>query len=254
MIKKPGRKNKNEVDPRGLDSEGRPLSGMALIDRVRELKGDTILLSFSCGKDSLALWLYLREHFNIIPYHLWWIPDMEYVEVSLDYYEKYFQTRIYRMASPIFYDMFTTCAFQPPDRVAVIDGLRMPRFDLPAVDDILAGHLGLDEPFCAVGMRMADNLLRRTLMQQQGVLGFKRRRYFYGIWDWNVGQVSDIIRQHGVKLAPEYGVIGRTIGSFQYQELADMRRAFPADFEKLRQWFPLIDLEFFRYEQVGQAG
>jgi hypothetical protein len=254
-MKQKTKRNTNQIDPRGLDDNGEFLSGLALIDRVRELAGDTILLSFSCGKDSLAMWLYLREHFNIIPYHLWWIPDMAYVNVSLDYYEDYFQTRIYRMAHPIFYKMLATGSFQSPGRLAAIAGLELPQFDLPDVDVVLAAHLGLTDPlpFCAVGMRMGDNLLRRTLMQQQGVLGFKRRRYYYAIWDWNVAQVSEIINRHGVKLAPEYGIIGRTIGSFQYQELADLRRAFPADFEKLRQWFPLIDLEFFRYEQVGQS-
>ena len=246
--------NKNQVDPRCLDDSGEFLTGQGLIDRVKEIAGDTILLSFSCGKDSLAAWIYLREHFNIIPYHLWWIPDMAYVNASLDYYENYFGQHIYRMAHPMFYNMLGSYAFQPPERIAVIDGLELPRFDLADVDDVLCAYLGLrPDMFCAMGMRMGDNLLRRTLMQQQGILGFKRRRYYYPIWDWNVNQVSEIIRRHGVKLAPEYGVIGRTIGSFQYQELADLRRAFPADFEKLKIWFPLIDLEFFRYEQVGQT-
>lgn len=198
------------------------------------------------------MWLYLRPHFKIVPYFLFHIPGLSYVESSLAYYEDYFEQHIYRMPHPALYDMFTTGAYQPVHRVSIIDGMRLPQFEYADIEDILCARLKLGKIFSAVGMRTADNIQRYTMITQVGPLGFKRRRWYYAIWDWNVAQVSEIIKRHGVKLAPEYSTMGRTIASFQYQELRALKDNYPADFEKFREWFPLIDLEFFRYEQVGK--
>ncbi|MCZ2115137.1 MAG: phosphoadenosine phosphosulfate reductase [Anaerolineae bacterium] len=240
-------------DSRNLDDNGELLYGQGLIDRVRELAGDTILLSFSCGKDSLALWLHLRPHFNIIPYYMWIVPGLRFVEAALEYYEDYFETEIVRMAHPLFYDMFTTGVYQPVHRLRIIDGLQLPRFDLADVDNVLAAYYGLDAPFTAIGFRSADNIQRYRLLRQMGPLGFKRRRWFYGIWDWTVDDVAECILSHGVKIAPDYRYWGRTIGSISYPEINGIRAAFPDDFERIRFWFPLIDAEFYRYEQVGKG-
>lgn len=240
-------------DTRCLDAVGNMLTGQALIDRVRDLAGDTILLSFSCGKDSLALWLHLRDHFEIIPYYLYHVPGLQYVEQSLDYYEDWFGARIVRLPHPLFYDMFRTCAYQPVHRVGIIESLNLPRFDFADIDDIMAAYLGLENPFTAIGFRAADNIQRHRLLKQMGPLGFKRRRYFYGVWDWTVDDVTECIRKHDIAIPADYQHWGRTIASFGYPELSAIKRAYPADYDVIRTWFPLVDVEMFRYEQVGQA-
>lgn len=71
-----------------------PLSGIKTIQKVREMQ-DKTLLAFSTGKDAIAAWLAIREHFDeVIPYYLYLIPDLEFVEESLAYYEKFFGTKI----------------------------------------------------------------------------------------------------------------------------------------------------------------
>lgn len=50
---------------------GQPLTGPDTITMMKEVIGDRpIILSFSNGKDSLALWLALRSHFQIIPFYI----------------------------------------------------------------------------------------------------------------------------------------------------------------------------------------
>ena len=67
------------------------------IERIAETT-DTVILSFSAGKDSIAAWLAIRPYFKrIVPYFLYIVPDLEFVEQSVRYYEDFFETRIYRM-------------------------------------------------------------------------------------------------------------------------------------------------------------
>jgi hypothetical protein len=237
----------------GLGPDGKPLASRELIDTVKRLKGNKILLSFSTGKDSLATWLYLREHFEIYPYYLYWVPGLSWVEEALTYYEEWFGTHIMRMPHPIFYEYLNQFYYQTPERVAVIRALNLPKFDFSDIENILAQWFGLDAPFSAIGMRVADNVDRRNMIFQGGALGLKRRRYYYPIWDWDIAQVAEIILDNGVKLPKDYEFWGRTIAAFDYQYMKPISVHFPADFEMIRQWFPLIDLELMRYEELGHG-
>lgn len=240
------------VDQRQCYPNGEYLSGQDLIDFVRSERGDTILLSFSGGKDSVAMWLYLREHFNIIPYYLYLVPGMSYVDCALRYYEDYFGVHVLRLPHPEFYRMLNAHVWQTPETVATIRALDLPNFTYADVDDLIADEYGLINPFCAIGMRRADGLQRRRLIDQMGVVGYKSRRFFYPLWDWKVADVGHIIKRHNLKLSPEYNMFGRTVVALNYRRLREIKKYYPADYDIILMWFPLAELEIFRYEQVGQ--
>lgn len=240
----------NERPEYGFDPAGQPVSGDDLISLVKRLGGNKILLSFSMGKDSLATWLYLQDKFEVIPYFLYWIPGLSFVEAALDYYEEYFGRHIIRLPHPLFYNMFATGAYQEPHNIGLVQAMQLPSYDYADIDDVLAEEYKLDKPFCAVGMRVADNVQRRNLIMQMGALGFKRRRYYQAIWDWDINDVVEIIKRHQVKIPIDYKYWGRTLAAFDYQYLKPLRNAFPQDYEVVKQWFPLIDLEFYRHEQI----
>ena len=239
-----------------FDADGLPLAGTALYDKAIAEAGNRILLAFSAGKDSLAAWLALLEdgRFDIVPYYLDWIPGgWSWSHEMLAYYESYFGCKIYRMPHPYLYEQIDRAAFQPPDRVQRINTLDLPTFTFADVDNLVAKAAGLSAPFVAIGMRAADNLERRRMILQQGSLGIKRRRYFYPVWDWKIQDVIDIIMRHNVKISPEYAIWGRTPVSFNYDYMAPLRDNFPDDWEKLRQWFPMIDLQCYRYEVLNNG-
>lgn len=240
----------------GFADDGTPLAGQALIDAVKRLSpsGETILLSFSGGKDSIAMWLAIREHFNIIPYFLYWLPGLSFVDAAIDYYEDYFGTEIIRLPHPLFYNMLRTYSYREPHEIAIVQAMQLQEFDFADVDDVIAMQYGLDAPFCAIGMRAADNIDRRNLIFQQGSIGIKKRRYYYPIWDWNVSQVSQIIIDNGVKIPADYKYWGRTLAAFDYQYLKPLREAFPDDYNRMLEWFPLLEAEFFRYEAMAKWG
>lgn len=96
------------------------LSGPETIDFVRGRQAET-LLAFSTGKDAIAAWLALREKFDAVhPYYLYLVPGLEFVEESLDYYERFFGTKIVRLPHPSLHRWLNSFTFQPPERVAVI--------------------------------------------------------------------------------------------------------------------------------------
>lgn len=244
-----------QPDPRCFDESGALLAGKALLQRVREIGGDKMLFSFSMGKDSLAAWLWLRDEapeLELIPYFLYWCPGLSFVENNLAYYEELLGRHILRVPHPLFYRMLRSLAYQPPERVGRILALDLPDFDYADIDNLLAQDCGLSaDVFCVVGMRAADNLQRLRLIRQMGPLGFRRRRYYYPIWDWKIGQVADAIIGHDVALPAEYWRWGRTLTAFDYQYLKPLKETYPQDYERILFWFPLLEAEMFRYEAIG---
>jgi hypothetical protein len=62
--------------------------GQALFGKVKKHNGERALLSFSAGKDALAAALALREHYEeVVPFYMYLVPGLPFVEESLDYYE-----------------------------------------------------------------------------------------------------------------------------------------------------------------------
>ncbi len=227
------------------------LKGQDLLDFAREVRGNKVLLSFSCGIDSLATWLYLRENgFEVVPYTLYSIPDLGFKERVLAYYEDYFGVHIQRFPHPDFYVYLNRGIWQPPDQIAIIKALDLIWFNYADVDNYIAWSEGMDEPWCSMGMRRAENLLRLTLISQTGVMGFKNRRFFYPIWDWKIADVAGIIARHGLKISGEYEMFGCTTDRLNYRRIGIIRDRYPEDYAKILQWLPLADLEIFRYEGI----
>lgn len=229
------------------------LKGQDLLDFARAERGNKLLLSFSCGIDSLATWLYLRENgFEIVPYTLYLIPGLGYKERILQYYEDYFGVHVLRLPHPTFYWLLNDGTWMPPDQLATIKTLKLFEYDLAIVDDFIAADQGLDNPFCAIGMRRAENLMRLTFISQTGVLGFKRRRFFYPIWDWKIADVAAKVKEYDLKISSEYKLLGRTTEQMQYRRLSWVRNYYPDDWQKILEWFPLVELEIYRYETLGR--
>ena len=240
-----------------LDDEGKPLQGDALLDFVRELGGDTVFLQFSTGKDSICSWLRLREYgkFKIIPYFMYWFPGLSWQEEALAYYEEWFGQRILRLPHPLFNEHMREFFYQSPERISTIFSWDLPSWDFSDLENELAVDYQIADrnPYTAVGFRGADNIDRRNLIIQKGAVGSGRRRYFFPVWEYDIGDVTRVIRETGIKLPADYAYWGRTIGAWDYQFIKPISEHFPDDFENVMKfWMPLIDLEIYRHDVVGQ--
>lgn len=112
-----GRKNKRSVK-RGFAC---PLVAQGSSDEGNTPQtGDTILLAFSRGKDSIAAWISLRDSKlfkRIIPIYLYLVPGLNFEEDDLKYFEDVFQTHIMQLPHPSLYRMMFNNVFQPLGRI-----------------------------------------------------------------------------------------------------------------------------------------
>ena len=113
--------------------------------KVRE-RTDTVALSFSNGKDSLAAWLILRKHFRrIIPIYQFLVPDLEFIEQSLTYYEKFFGERIRRVPNCWLWYYLQNRQWMTPTQIQDMDGWEFEQFSLDSIIESVLHDEGLDE-------------------------------------------------------------------------------------------------------------
>jgi hypothetical protein len=244
-------KSSNIVNNPSFLPSGEPVPSEQLVNIVRERVGNRLILSFS-GKDSLATWLFLRDRgFELIPYFCYSVPGLAIDEEMIVYYEKFFKTTIYRLPHPLFYEQLSWLAFQTPDTARIINSMHLKTYDWAFIEEILGNQNGLGgRYFSAVGIRAADNLMRNRMVHQMGPLGFKRRSYYWAIWDYKIADVMETIHKAKVKLPKHYQIWGSTGDSIDYTALKYLKDNHPADYQRFLDYFPLVDIEIFRYEKV----
>lgn len=216
------------------------------VETVRQLTTGQTILAFSCGKDSIACWLRLRECFDrIVPVYFHIVPGLEFVEESLAYYERFFGTRIIRLPGAQFYRRIATYDYQPPERIKAIREWDLPQ---PEPEDLLWGvkeDFGLPTAYAASGVRATDNLNRRATMMTHGTIDQKRSRYFPCGW-MTMDQMVATFAEARCKLPIDYVWWGRSFDNIKAKHLLTLKEFAPRDYEKVLEWFPLLEVELFR--------
>jgi hypothetical protein len=218
---------------------------------IREIRKetDTVLLAFSAGKDSIAAWLAIREHFKVIPFYRYSIPGLGFVERSLKYYEEFFGTHIIRIQHPSLTRWLNNFVFTPPERCGVIEELDFPEFNYDDQRDILCEDLKLppNQRWIANGTRATDSLQRRTHFKCHGAIN-RNGRVFYPIWDWNSEGMMQEFKRSGVAMPVDYQLFGRSFDGIDFRFLNPIKDHFPEDYATILKWFPLAELEIKRFE------
>ena len=222
-----------------------------IIRQVRAEYGPRTLLAFSRGKDAIASWLALRDHFEeVVAYHLFLVPGLEFVEESLAYYERFFGCKIHNLPHPRLYEWFRAFTFQSPEHAAVIAGANLPKFTYLDIVEMLGAQVGVDNPMAASGVRAADSPMRRIQFATHGAISAGRRHY-YPVFDWNMDRLVDEISRAGVKLPIDYDLFGRSFDGLDLRFLLPLKKHRPADYRRVIEWFPLASVEVWRYEKYG---
>ncbi len=228
------------------------LDGSQVIAKIRE-QTDTVLMAFSCGKDSIGAWLECRKAFpRIVPYYMYLIPNLEFIERSIRYYEDWFGQRIIRVPHPSLYRMLNAGVFQPPERIRIIERCALADFGYLEMQDAIRGHLGLGpECYTASGVRATDSPARMLALRKSGAIN-ERKRQFFPVWDWRKQRLLEEIAAAGVKLPVDYRLFGRSFDGVDYRFLAPLKERYPRDYARILEWFPLAELEIKR-RQYAQS-
>jgi hypothetical protein len=211
------------------------------------LAGQTVLLAFSRGKDSIAAWLALRAAgVHVVPYHLYLIPGLQWVAESLAYYEDWFGAEILNLPHPSLYRWLTHQMFQPPERCRVIEAAQIIVPTYADVNRLIREHHQLPgDTWVCDGVRAADSPNRRTAIASHGPVNQANRTQKI-VWDWRKAHVYDAIERAGVELPPDYDWFKRSFDGLDVRFLRPIRQHAPADYARILEWFPLADLELCR--------
>lgn len=224
------------------------LSGIETIKEVAKRQKKS-LLAFSCGKDAVATWLAIHEHFDeVVPYYLYLVPDLDFVNESIDYYERFFGTKIVQLPHPSVHRMLNNFVFQPPQNCKVIEQAGLPDFDYLDIQAVMCERYNLPKKtLVADGVRAADSPMRRVAINTHGSISYKQLKY-HPIWDWKKADLIECFKKHNVKLAVDYKIFGRSFDGIDLRFLYLIRQHFPKDYQKILDLYPLADLEIFRWE------
>ena len=219
---------------------------------VRRETGHVAMLAFSRGKDAIATWLQLRRFFDEVrPIWFYLVPGLEFEEESVDYFERVFQTNIRKLPHPSVNRLLNSLVFQPPGNCAVIEAAQLPEFTYAEAFAEYAEDLGLPEdlPY-ATGVRATDSPMRRISYMKHGL--WRRGKHMWlPIGDWNKARTLQAIKDAGIELPVDYQWFKRSFDGIDYRFIAPLRQHAPRDFQRVLEFFPLIEADLFRYEKMG---
>lgn len=220
------------------------------IQKVRN-KTDTVILSFSRGRDSIASYLAIKDKFpNLLLVHFYYVPHLKFMDDSIRYYEQALGQRIIQLPHPFFYKWWTTLTFQAPENspivVHTLDDFIEGAFDAGMKN--LCEFMGVNykEVYQAIGLKKADSLFRRQHIGRVGSIC--KNRHFYPVWDWSHKDCYAAIREAGLHLPVDYAIFGRTFDGLDAKFTLPLKRYFPEDYRRLLLWFPMVEAETKRYE------
>lgn len=222
-----------------------------LMQKMAEKTGGTCLLAFSTGKDALAAWVELRKYFHTIqPVYYYMIPRLSFIEKTLSYYEDFFETRIIRLPNPNLYRMLNNGTFQTRSSWKTVVSFAFPKVLREQLCEYVKQDFDIDKnAYTAIGNRMYDNMSRYRAISKFGAVNDKIKTFF-PIYDYKIADVVKSIKEAGVKLPADYHIWGKTFDGLDYRFIKEVKARFPSDYEKIREFFPLIDLEIIRYEHI----
>lgn len=99
----------------------------------------------------------------------------------------------------------------------------------------------------AAGERIADSVWRRAMIKSSGTIDTKRGRFF-PIAEWNKENIKSYIRQNKLRVGIESEKLGFSFRSFMGKDLIKIQKFFPSDYEKIKRWFPLVDVSIINYK------
>ena len=162
--------------------------GDALLGQVRHLNDkDRAIVSFSGGKDSVATSLHLMRHYQeIVPFFMYIMPGMSFVDETMDYYERHlFKRRIRQVPHPGFLRWVRSFLYADPTQATVVCMFDVPQGQHPADRGHAARERG-PEGDGHGGDRRArrDSPVRMMSIKRHGPITMSKK-HWHPIWDWS---------------------------------------------------------------------
>lgn len=201
-----------------------------------------VIVAVSGGKDSaVTLDLCARFFGEVHAFFMYLVPGLSFQEAVLRHYEARYGIVIDRVPHPMVSEWFRYGVFRKEDG-------RVPLIKVP---DIYR-HVRLKRSawWVAAGERIADSTIRRAMIKRSSSIDETRGRV-YPVAHFRKADVLRYIERQRLKVAPEARVLGHSLRGLEPREMALIKRHYPADFERIRAWYPFVEAAVFRFEHMG---
>jgi phosphoadenosine phosphosulfate reductase len=198
---------------------------------------DAVIVGFSGGKDSIVTLDLCHRYFKTIHvFFMYQIPGLSFQEAAIRYIENKYGIDVIRIPHFELSHFLRYGVFRKPDfNVGIVKPL----------DVYTWLRTQTDTWWIAAGERINDSIVRRAMIKQSGSVDEKRGR-FYPIAQFTKAEVLAYIKHHKLKVSPESNLLGHSFRSLMPEDLAMIKKHYPADYQKVIRWFPLVEAGVFR--------
>lgn len=204
---------------------------------------DSVIVGFSGGKDSIVtLDLCFKYFKKVVPFFMYLVPDLEFQEKTLKWYENKYNTEIVRIPH------FEVSEFLKYGSFTMADW----SVDVVGINDTYAymrETTGIQ--WIAAGERCADSIVRNAMIKKSGSIDYKRGRFFPLAY-WKKNEVIEYIKYKKLYLSPEQKKIGFSFRSLAGSELAVIKEYYPDDFKKIKAVYPFCEAGVERFLKYGK--
>lgn len=213
-----------------------PIKTMATIS-------DTVLVSFSGGKESIVVLDLCMRYFKHV--HVLFqviVPNLDYEEKILTWYEKKYGIEIIRAVGECAAEAYRYGYFRPTDLTFPI---------ISETDFYNYYRVQTGSWFVASGERVEDSLQRRAMIKHSGTINVEQGR-FYPVALWKKKEIYDYIKYHKLYLHPAQRELGFSLTPFGGRSLKWHLDNHPEDYYKIIKQFPFAGAYVTRKEQYGK--
>ncbi len=159
---------------------------LEVIERAKPLT-DSVIVSFSCGKDSAVLLDLCRQYFKRVEaFHMYLVPGLSFHEAYMAAMEDRYDVKIRRLPSWLLSNMLRGASLRPHTAVTMSTA----KLTLPDVWTYVRKETGVD--WIADGSKAADSFTRRQmLIGWKGIYRKAGRARWPGLPDGPVEQQDD---------------------------------------------------------------
>lgn len=211
---------------------------------IADYNNNYCFMMFSAGIDSIAMFYQLNKYFKkIVPIYMYAVPDLEFVNRYLNYFEHKFNKKILRIPHPATVRLLENNAYNFRHNIA--DNY-LNSYNMDSMIVYVAESIGYPiNTMLAIGNKKVDNPIRHMSIKKYGSVNYDRS-VFYPIFDWSEKDVKDTIIKNEVKIPIDYKIFGRSFDGLMYRFMIPLKKHFPNDYAKIKEYFPLIDVEIMR--------